>query len=93
MKKAMILAIAFAFCLGMAAPVLASDLPAPMDKLMNGMIDVVKSPLELYDHTKHEFDHNDNKAFGLLKGLIESPFHVVDKAGRGVIDIATFPIE
>lgn len=93
MKKAFIIFAAFAFVLMMAAPVLSADLPRGVDKIVNGTIDVVKSPLVIYDHTKAEFDGADNKAYGLVKGLIISPFHLIEKAGGGLLEIVTFPID
>jgi len=57
------------------------------------MMEVIKSPLVLHDHAKSEMDNADHKAFGLMKGLLEAPFHMVRQAGDGLLDIATFPIE
>ena len=93
MKKALSLFAALAFIFTMAAPVYATDLPAPVEKLADGTMDIVSSPLEIINHTKSEMDSADNMPFGLLKGLIESPFYVVKKAGSGVVSILTFPIE
>lgn len=93
MKKALLLAIAFAFVMSMVMPVMAADLPKPIDKLAKGALEIVKSPLALYDHTKSEMDHADYKLIGLFKGLLTSPFHMVKKAGAGAVDVASFPIE
>ena len=93
MKRLLILTLAFAFIMGLAVSVQAYDLAKPIDKLSKGTVEVVKSPLVLYDHTKSEMDSHDNKIVGLFKGLLESPFHVVKKAGSGALDIATFPVE
>ena len=93
MKKALCLAIAFAFVMSMAAAVYAADLPKPIDKLTKGTVEVVKSPLAIYDHTKKEMDHADFKPLGLFKGLVESPFHVIKRAGGGIIDVATFLVD
>ena len=93
MKKALLMLMAFAFVVTTAALVYAGDLPKPVEKFTKGAVEVVKSPLAIYDHTKYEYDGSDMKFLGLLKGLIESPFHVAKKAGTGAIDMATFPVE
>jgi hypothetical protein len=93
MKKLLCLAVVFAFVMSAAAPLYAADLPKPVDKLAKGTMDIVKSPLALYDHTKSEIDGADHKLLGFLKGAVTSPFHMVKKAGGGVMDVATFPIE
>jgi len=93
MKKAFLLFVAFAFAMIVSSYVYAADLPKPIDKLTKGTMDVVKSPLVIVDHTKGQIDDADMKVLGLLKGLAESPFHVVKKAGHGVLNMATFPIE
>lgn len=92
MRKTLILMVAFTFILGVAAPVFA-DLHGSVDKLTNGTMKIVKSPLAIYNHTKGEIDGADYKAIGLFKGLLASPFHFVAEAGKGVLDVATFPIE
>ncbi len=92
MKKVLSLAVVVAF-VSFCIPAMAADLPKPVEKLKGGTIEVIKSPIVIYDHTKSEMDKASFKPFGLLKGLVESPFHVVKKAGSGALDIATFPIE
>ncbi len=71
----------------------AADLPKPVDKFAKGTTEIVKSPIELYDHTKKSIDSSDHKVFGLFKGLMMAPFHMVKKTGHGVLEVATFPIE
>ena len=93
MKKALLTVVAFAFVASLASVAFAADLPKPVEKFSKGAVDVVKSPLTIYDHTKFRFDGTDNKPVGLVKGLVESPFHMLKKAGGGAIDMATFPIE
>ena len=94
MKRIFLIALAFVFCLSMACTVVyAADLESAVDKLADGTMEIVKSPIVLYDHTKSEMDSADHKAVGLLKGLLESPFHMVKKVGHGAMDIATFPID
>ncbi len=93
MKRVSLLALAFVFMMSMACPVFAVDLNKSVDKLVDGTMEVIKSPIILHDHTKSEMDNADHKAIGLMKGLLESPFHMVRKAGDGLMDVATFPIE
>jgi len=93
MKKALIFSVIIAFIMIVAAPVLAGDLSASIDKISDGVTDVVKSPLALYDNTKIEMDEADNLLIGLLTGLIKAPFHMIKEAGHGVMKIVTFPID
>lgn len=93
MKRVFLLALAFVFIMSMACTVYAVDLHKSVDKITDGMVEIMKSPLVLHDHTKSEMDKADHKAFGLMKGLLEAPFHMVRKAGNGLLDVATFPIE
>lgn len=93
MKRALAIMIVFAF-VGMFATLShAADMPKPIHKLVHGVVDIVKSPLEIYDHTKHEVDQAKHKPFGFLKGIVESPFYIIKKAGHGLVDVVTFPIE
>ena len=82
-----------AMVLAFASPVLAGNMPYPIENLSNGAVEIVKSPIEIYDHTKGEMDHANFIAFGLVKGLVESPFYVTKKLGHGVLDIATFLVK
>ena len=91
MKKLLILIVAFGFMVSFIAPAFA-DVSKSVDKFKNGAIDVIKSPLELIDHTKAEVKKSDFKAVGLVKGLIMAPFYVVKKAGKGALDMVTCPI-
>lgn len=93
MRKTICLAIAVAFVFALAAPVFAMDIKTSVDKATEGLIEVVKSPLVIIDHTKKTYDDGDNKLFGLGKGLVESPFHMVDEAVHGLIKFVTFPID
>jgi hypothetical protein len=93
MKRTLSLLIAFAFVLSMAAPIYAYDLSKATDKFVNGVGEVITSPIELYDSTKAEMDSSDHAVVGLFTGLLKAPFHMIAKAGGGAIDIATFPVE
>ncbi|MBP9854023.1 MAG: hypothetical protein KBD53_04050 [Candidatus Omnitrophica bacterium] len=91
MKRALSVLITFVFVCMVAAPAFA--LPAPVEKLKSGVVKVVKSPLNIYNHTKTEMDENATKPVGFTKGLIESPFFMIKDVGGGLTDIITFPVE
>ena len=91
MKRAIALAIAFAFVLFLLTPVFA--LPEPINKLKGGVVDVIKSPLELPKYTSDEVKSSDFKPFGLVGGLMKGTYHMAKKSIHGVIDIVTFPID
>lgn len=93
MKKIFFVALAFVFVMSMACTVFAADLHKSVDKLVDGTMEMMKSPLVLHDHMKKEMDDAEHKPMGFLKGLLEAPFHMVKKAGNGLLDVATFPIE
>ena len=93
MKQAFILTLTVAFVMGMVGSVFAIDLDRPMTKLSDGVVEVIHSPMVLIEHPMDSMDRGDSKSVGLLKGLLEMPFKFVKKAGGGVIDIATFPVE
>jgi len=93
MKKTVILAVAFTFVVSLTAPAFALDLGKHVKKFTNGTMEIVKSPLVIYDHTKSEIDAADYKVIGFVSGLVTSPFHLIHKAGMGALDVATFPIE
>lgn len=93
MKKAFSLIVIVMFVMGIAAPLYAADLPRPVEKITHGTLDVLQSPVVLFDHTKSEVVEADHKIVGLFTGLLTAPFHMIKKAGTGVLDIVTFPIE
>ena len=92
MKKAFCLIIVSAFILS-TIPAYAAELPKPVDKIVKGAVEVIKSPLALFEEPKAEMDSHDNKLVGLFKGILLSPFHMVKRAGHGILDIVTFPID
>lgn len=93
MKKSFIITLLFAFVLCLAVPVGAAELPKPVHKFGKGLVEVVKSPIVLFEHPKAEMDAAEHKPLGLLKGAMEAPFHMIKKLGHGVIDMVTCPIE
>ena len=92
MKRAFILTLTVAFVVAMSGAVFAYDLDKPIDKLSTGVVDVLHSPMLLIEHPVESMENSD-KPIGLFKGLIETPFKILTKAGHGVINIATFPVE
>jgi hypothetical protein len=93
MKRTLLLLTAFVFAFCMAAPVMAADLPKPVDKMVKGTTEVIKAPIVTYDTTKADIKAADLKPFELLKSFVKAPFHLAKNVGSGAMDIATFPIE
>jgi hypothetical protein len=93
MKKTVIITIFFAFVLCVAVPVWAAEMPKPVHRFANGLLEMVKSPLVLFEYPKAEMEAAEHKPVGLLKGLMEAPFHMIKKLGHGLIDVVTFPVE
>ena len=93
MRKAIALIVFMSFIFCFAMPAFAGELPKPVDKIVQGTMDVLKSPMALYDSPKAEWDSHDNKVVGLFKGILLAPFHLVDRAGHGILKIVTFPID
>ena len=91
MRKALSIVMAVAFLVMLTVPAFA--LPKPVEKLKGGVVDVVKSPLELGKYTLDETKSADIKPIGLLKGLIYGAAHMIKKAASGAVDIATFPVD
>ena len=63
------------------------------NKLFYGIVDIVTSPKEFFHYTHIQLSENKNFLFGLTKGLIVSPFYVIKKAGLGLVNALTFPVE
>jgi len=91
MRKAIATGLVFAFLVMCAAPLAA--LPAPIEKLKGGAIDVIKSPLELGKYTHEELKSKDFILVGFLRGVIMGTAHMIKKAAKGAVDIATFPVD
>jgi hypothetical protein len=92
MKKTLLTLVAAIFLFNLPFTAYAS-VPKPVDKFTKGMVEVIKSPLVIIDHTKKSMDSSEHKPVGLFKGLLESPFHFVKSAGHGALDMVTCPIE
>jgi hypothetical protein len=88
MKKLMAVVVVFAVVALMSTPVYAG-----VDKLKTGLTDIVKSPLEIVDHTKAEYNNSTFKPFGVFGGLLKGTFYMGKKIVGGVVDVVTFPID
>ena len=88
MKKILSLMVIFSL---VTAPLYA--LPAPIEKLKGGTVQILKSPLDLKTYATDEMKTSKYKPFGLVGGLVKGTFHMIDHVGKGVIDIATFPLD
>ena len=67
-------------------------LPEPINKLKGGVMDIVSAPLEMYTHSAVAVKAADFKPFGLIGGLLKGTAYTIKKAGSGVVDIVTFPV-
>ena len=83
------LAMVFAVSLVLSTAVSAD----PMEKFKSGLTDIVKSPMEVVDHTKAEVKASTFKPFGFLGGLMKGTFYMGKKAVGGIVDVVTFPIK
>jgi len=88
MKKLMAVVVVFAFVTMAVTPVYAG-----VEKLKSGLTDIVKSPMEVVDHTKAEYDSATFKPFGFLGGVLKGTFYMGKKIVGGVVDVVTFPID
>ncbi len=89
MKKMIALTMVFVAVLVLSASVSAD----PVGKLKSGLTDIIKSPMEVVDHTKAEFKASTFKPFGLVGGLVKGTFYMGKKALGGAMDVVTFPIK
>jgi hypothetical protein len=88
MKKLIAVAVVFAMVGMFSAPAYAG-----VDKLKTGLTDIIKSPLEIVDNTKAEYNSSTFKPFGVLGGLLKGTFYMGKKIVGGVVDVATFPMK
>ena len=91
MKKAIVLAIAFLFVVGLTAPVLADH--DPSEKFKKGVMDIISVPYDLGKTTVDEVKSSSFKPLGLVGGLIKGAYHGIKDVVSGVLDIATFPLD
>jgi hypothetical protein len=66
--------------------------PRPVEKLKDGVIAVVTSPLEIKDYAMAEAKDGSFLPFSLPAGLLKGSCYMVRKMVGGVLDIVTFPI-
>lgn len=73
--------------------VFSTPVSADMAKLKSGLTDIVKSPMQVVDHTKAEYNAATFKPFGLVGGLIKGTFHMGKQIVTGAVDVVTFPMK
>jgi hypothetical protein len=88
MKKLITVAVVCAVVAAFSTPVYAG-----VDKLKTGLTDIVRSPLEVVDHTKAEYNSSTFKPFGFVGGMLKGTFYMGKKIVGGVFDVVTFPMK
>ncbi len=91
MKRTFSFLIAVAVLVVFTTPSFA--FPRPVEKLKDGVITVVKSPLEIKDHAMSEAKDGSFLPFTLPAGLLKGSFYMAKKMVDGGLDIVTFPID
>ena len=81
MKKLIAVAVVFVVVAVFSAPVYAG-----VDKIKSGLTDIVKSPMEIVDHTKAEYNSATFKPFGVVGGLLKGTFDKNKKQSISRID-------
>lgn len=90
MRRTIAVAAVFAFMVLSVTSLYA--LPEPISKLKGGVVDIIKAPLDLGKYTYDETKGSSFMPLGFLRGLMIGTAHTIDKAARGAVDIATFPV-
>ena len=91
MKKAFIVFAAVLFVVSFTVPLYA--LPHPIEKLYDGGKTVLKSPLQVVDHTTKEVQSAQFKPFGLIGGFLKGTAYMVHDIVSGVYTMVTCPID
>ena len=86
----MVLLLVFAFVLAYTTPMFAD--PGPGEQLKDHVVSIVKSPLQVPNHIKAEYDAAHFKPFGIMGGLLKGTFYFGYDAVKGVFDIVTMPL-
>ena len=71
----------------------AFAMPKTLDKIKGGVEKIVKSPIEVPNHLKTEYNATEFKPFGFLGGLVKGSAYMVIKGVEGAVDIVTSPME
>lgn len=91
MKRTLSYLTALVVAVAVATPALAY--PKPVEKLKGGVVEVVKSPLEVKDNVMKETKDAKFLPFAFLGGSLKGGFYMLKNIVHGTIDIATFPID
>ncbi|MDO8675603.1 MAG: hypothetical protein Q7K71_05770 [Candidatus Omnitrophota bacterium] len=67
--------------------------PRPVEKLKDGVVAVIKSPLQIKEHAMAEAKDGSFLLFSLPAGLLKGSCYMVRDMVGGVLDIVTFPID
>lgn len=89
MKNMLSLALVAIILVVFSAPSFA--MPRPVEKIKDGVITIVKSPLEVKDHALAEVDKG-FKPLALTGGILKGTFYMAKKAVDGAWEVATFPL-
>ena len=90
MKRTLSFIIATAVVVAFSAPSFAY--PRPVEKLKGGVVTMVKSPLEIREHTMAEAKPGSFMLFSVPGGMLKGTFYMARNMVRGAWDVATFPI-
>ena len=90
MKRALALAVVFAFVFVMATPAFA-DFSKPLDKAYHGMERIVKAPMHLINDPQDEYKAATFKPFGLMGGILKGIGYTVVESVYGVMEVVTSP--
>ena len=91
MKRTLSFLIATVVLVAFATPSFAY--PKPVEKLKDGVMAVVTSPLEVKDHAMAEAKDGSFLPISLPAGLLKGGFYMAKKMVGGALDIATFSID
>ena len=89
MKKAVALAMVFAFVLTFTTPVLAVS--KPLDKAYHGVEKIVKAPMHLVNDPVDEYKAATFKPFGLFGGIMKGIGYTVVEMVHGAMEIVVSP--
>ena len=71
---------------------LAYAMMEPVEKLKNGVVEFVTSPVGFLTETSVLVDKSENKIFGFFAGLISGTDYLITHSISGMVDILTFPV-
>ena len=89
MRKTLSIFLAVMLVMTFAAPIYA----AGVDKAKSGAEMLVKSPLQVYDHIKGEYDSTGLNPLGLMGGVLKGMYYMSKDVIHGAVDILTFPVD